>query len=146
MAMGKAFEALKMPASPRSLMKRADSHGREELNGGIGSALTGLVDLGRRHRLGIGQRTVLDHHPPKDGHEQDAEDAAHDHQGRRRQVLREVQRLELPHPEDHEGRNREDGSSGHRLADGADGARVVLFEDRTPSATRSTAMPMTAAG
>ena len=79
---------------------------------------------------GIGQRAVLDHDAAQEGDEEDAQDAAHDHEGARGEVLRGVEGLEAPDLEDDEGRDREDRARRHRLADRADRSRVVLLEER----------------
>ena len=58
----------------------ADAHRLEELRGRLPAALARLVDLASRDRFGERQVPVLDHHAAEDGDEEDAEDAADDHQ------------------------------------------------------------------
>jgi hypothetical protein len=109
-------------------MRRADAHGLEQLLGGVGAALAGLVDLGGGHRLGEGQLGVLHHHAAQQGDEEDAEDAADDHERRGLPVVGRGVEVHRPCRMTKAGM-REDGAGGDRLADRADGAGEVLLED-----------------
>ena len=89
--------------------------------------LPGLVDLGRRHRLGERQILVVDEDAAGDRDEHDAEDPAGDQDDRRDDV---VTRREEGPPEarDEERGQREDGARRDVPADRADGPRAVLLE------------------
>jgi len=91
--------------------------------------MAGNVNLRGRHRFREGKLAILDHHAAQQGDKQNAERAAHQHQDRRLQIgMLEVENR--PRSRDDKGRNGEDGASGHRLANRADGSSDVLFQDR----------------
>ena len=109
--------------------ERADPHRGEEVLGPAAPFLAGLVDLGRGDRLGEGQVGIADHDPAEERHEQDAQDAADEEEGRGLQVC--VDRVEFrPDAGDEEGRDGEDRARGDGLADRADRPGHVLLEDR----------------
>ncbi len=109
---------------------RADADVPEEIAGGFGSALSGLVDFGCGDGFGERQRGVFDHDAADEGDEQDAEDAADDHH--RGGLPVGVREVELrPGPGDDEGGDGENRTGGNGFADGARGTREILFEDGT---------------
>ena len=108
----------------------ADAHGGEqELGPAALGAAAGLVDLGGGHRFGERQLLVLHHDPPQDGHEQNADETTHQHDGGGLEVVGQGHEIPRPDSGDHERRNREDGPGGDRFADGADGPGDVLLEN-----------------
>ena len=108
-----------------------EPHGLEEELGALAAFLPGLVDLGRGHRFREDEVGVGDHDPAEEGHEEDPQQAADEHQGRGLDVGLDGVELQ-PGPGDEEGRDGEDGPGGHRLPDGADGPGDVLFQDGPP--------------
>ncbi len=105
-----------------------ETHGLEEELGARAALLAGLVDLGRRDGLGEGEVGVGDHDPAEERDEEDAEQAADEHQEGRFDVG--VDRVEIrPGADDQKGRDGEDGPGGDGLADRAHGPGDVLLED-----------------
>ena len=112
----------------QGLDHRTEAHGPEQELGAAAAPGTGLVDLGGRHALGVGELCVLDHDPAEQGHEHDAEHAAGEHDQGACYVVPHGEELR-PDAADDEGGNGEDGAGGHGLTDAAHGAGHVLFED-----------------
>ena len=106
-----------------------EPHGLEEELRALAALLPGLVDLGRGDGFGEDQVGIGDHDPAEEGDEEDAEQAADEHQGRGLDVG--VEGVEVrPGARDDEGGDGEDGPGGDRFADGADRPGDVLLEDR----------------
>ncbi len=106
----------------------AGAHVPEQDLGGARTLLAGDVDLGGGHRFRERQIGVFHHHAPEQGHEQNAEDAAHQHQGGGFPVGdRGIE--SLPGSRDHEGRNGEHRARGDGFADRAHRSGDVLLED-----------------
>ena len=108
----------------------AAEHGAEKELRPTAAAATGLVDFRRRHRLGVRQFGILDHHAPQQGDEHDAEHAAGNEDQRGGDVVRRREKFR-PDAGDEERGEREDRAGRHGFTDGADGTRDVLFEDRS---------------
>ena len=123
--------------------QRAEAHVIEQILGGLGAALPGLVNFGCRHRFGKGQLRVFHHRAADEGNEKHAEHGAYQHQrggfeigricgqrphaGPESQVLRNHRRR--PHVRQIKRRQSEHSARRHRFADSARGARDILFEN-----------------
>ena len=96
---------------------------------GLRALLPGFVNLRRRHGFGKRQRGIFHQHSPHQRDEQHAEDAAHHHQ--RGGFPVSVRGIEGgPRSGDQKRRQREHRAGRDRFADGAGGARDVLFQQR----------------
>ena len=105
----------------------AKSHVGEQNLGGAAALLSGLVDLRCGHRFGERKLGIFHHHAPQQGHKQDAQHSAHQHQHRRLHVG-VLKIKDRPRPGDDERRDGEDGARSNRLADRANRPRDVLFQ------------------
>ena len=105
----------------------AETHVAEQNLGGPAALLSGNVNLRGGYRLRERKLRIFDHDPAQQGHEEDAEHTAYQHQDGRFPVgVREVKYR--PGAGDHECRNGEDGARGYRFADRAYGSGNVLFQ------------------
>ena len=123
------FAGVEQVELAQQVHESAESHVAEKNFGGAAALLSGDVDLRRGDRFREGKLGVFDHHAPQQGHEQNAQRAADQHQDRRFPVgMLEVEHR--PRARDHERRNGEDRARGDRFANRSDGSGDVLFEDR----------------
>ena len=78
----KSWSGGKEPKCPEHVHHAADADVPEKIFRGLGAALSGLVDLGRRHRFREGKLRIFHHDPAHQGNEEHPEDAAdHDQRG-----------------------------------------------------------------
>ena len=116
---GEQLDALRVL---EQLDERAEAHHLEQ-QAAAARALAGAVDLRRGDRFRERQLRVGDHAAPQDDDEEDAQQAAHQHEQGALQVV-EL----LPGAGHQERREGEDGAGGQRFADGGRRAGDVLFE------------------